>query len=394
MSKPVVLIAVFALICFSACRKEVVTPIPVQPDVFEETVVPYLQIERSAPDYKVELPAYITGMWPSAQPKPALAQLGRVIFYDKHLSSDGAVACGSCHLPQYGFADPYPLSKGVFGRTTKRNAMAIGNTLWFGGQLGIDSSGKATLPLFWDSRALSVAEQSTGAFTNPVEMDMTMPAVLEAVRKQPYYDWLFEQAWGDTSVTQERIFTALAHFMNGISAHKSKLDAGIAAALAGGNTDLQADFPDFTAAENRGKTIYLENCRSCHGSLTSPPIIFEANNGLENPYKDPGKGGISGHFYENGIFKVPGLRNIELSAPYMHDGRFATLEAVVEHYNSGVKKVFGLHGDLLTFNPATQTYSAKKLNLSAEDKQALVDFLKTMTDVSLMTDKRFSDPFK
>jgi len=251
------------------------------------------------------------------------------------------------------------------------------------------------LPLFWDVRAHSVTEQSEGAFTNMVEMDMTMPEIVEMIRAQPYYDWLFEQAWGDTLVNTSRVFTALTHFMNGISAHQSKLDAGITLLATGGNApDLSADFPNFSAAENQGKAIFLENCVSCHGSLTGPPKIFEANNGLENPYIDQGKGAISGLFYENGIFKVPGLRNIELSAPYMHDGRFTTLDAVVEHYNSGVKKVFGLHGDLLTFNPANQTYTAKRLNLSSDQKLALVAFLKTMTDQALVTDEKFSDPFK
>ncbi|MEI6411741.1 MAG: cytochrome c peroxidase [Bacteroidota bacterium] len=396
MSKSHILFVAFGLCLFFACNKEpIVTPAPVISDEFTQNVEKYLHINRTAPNYSVSLPAYVTGMWPTEQPNAAIAQLGRVIFYDKKLSKDGTVSCGTCHLPQYGFADPQALSSGVFGRKTKRNSMALGNTMWFGGQLGIDSVGTAALPLFWDTRAHTISEQSLGAFTNMLEMDMTMPDIVETIRRQPYYDWLFEQAWGDTLVNNNRIFTALTHFMNGISAHQSKLDAGIALLAPGGNApDLSADFPNFSAAENQGKALFLENCVSCHGSLISPPNIFEANNGLENPYIDQGKGAISGHFYEVGIFKVPGLRNIELSAPYMHDGRFATLDAVVEHYNSGVKKVFGLHGDLLTYNPIDQTYSPKRLNLSSDQKLALVEFLKTLTDPVLVKDEKFSDPFK
>lgn len=396
MSKSHILFAAFGLCLFFACNKEpIATPTPEIPDAFAQNVEKYLHINRTAPDYTVSLPAYITGMWPSKQPNAAIAQLGRVIFFDKKLSKDGTISCSSCHLPAHGFADPQALSIGVFGRKTKRNSMALGNTMWFGGQLGIDSAGTALLPLFWDVRAHSVSEQSIAAFTNPVEMDMTMPEIVEIIRQQPYYDWLFEQAWGDTLVNTCRIFTAITHFMNGISAHQSKLDAGIALLNTGGATpDLAVDFSNFTAAENQGKGLYLENCVSCHGSLTGPTEIFEANNGLENPYIDQGKGAISGKFYEIGVFKIPGLRNIELSGPFMHDGRFATLEAVVEHYNSGVKKGFGLHGDLLTFNPANQTYSAKRLNLSSDQKLALVAFLKTLTDPVLATDEKFSDPFK
>ncbi len=389
----IVFLSIITIVCFISCRKEDTPPTPVSPgDVYTETVAKYLKVDRIPPSYKVQLPTYVKGLFPAAQPNAALAQLGRVLFYDKKLSKDGTVSCASCHEQAHGFADPVALSTGVSGLMTSRNSMALGNIQWFGGMLGLDSLGNATLPLFWDSRAHSVADQSRAAFTNTHEMGLTMPEVLAIVQTQPYYPWLFAQATSDTVVTEDHIFTALTHFMGAMSANHSKLDAALA--LGGAQPDINIDFPNFTAAENNGKQLYLAHCVSCHGSVNSIQKIFEANNGLEKPYIDKGKGAISGKFYENGIFKVPGLRNIELTAPYMHDGRFKTLEAVVEHYNSGVIEVFGLHGDLLTYDPATQDYSAKRLNLTEIEKQALVAFLKTMTDTQLGTDVRFSDPFR
>jgi cytochrome c peroxidase len=389
----IVFLSLIALVWFISCRKEDTPPTPVVPgDVYTETVAKYLKIDRIAPSYKVQLPTYITGFYPAAQPNAALAQLGRVLFYDKKLSKDGTISCASCHEQAHGFADPNALSTGVSGFMTTRNSMALGNIQWMGGMLGLDSVGNALLPLFWDSRAHSVTEQSRAAFTNAHEMGLTMPEVRSLVQQQPYYPWLFAQATGDTTVTEDRIFTALTHFMSAMSSNHSKLDEGLA--LLGNQPNINADFSNFSATENAGKQIYINSCVSCHGSINSIQKVFEANNGLDKTYGDKGKGAISGKFYENGTFKVPGLRNIELTAPYMHDGRFKTLYEVVEHYNSGVIQGFGLHGDLLTYDPVTQNYSPRVLNLTEAEKQALIAFLKTMTDQNFITDVRFSDPFR
>ncbi|MBU6342066.1 MAG: hypothetical protein KGS48_11285 [Bacteroidetes bacterium] len=375
----------------TACSKDS-APDPAPADAFSRTVAPYLNLSAAAPSYRVSIPNYTKGLFQSVQPNAQLAQLGRVIFYDKHLSKDGTISCAHCHQQAHAFADPTALSTGVEGQKTTRNSMALGNIQWLGGMLGLDSVGNALLPLFWDSRAHSVSEQSRGAFTNAHEMGLTMPEVLQLVRNQPYYPWLFEQAWGDTLVDEARIFTALAHFMNGIHASHSRLDEALARLP--DPFDLSSDFPGYSASENIGKAIYVQRCMSCHGSINSIQKVFEANNGLDKNYTDKGKGAISGKFYENGTFKVPGLRNIEFSAPYMHDGRFATLEEVVEHYNSGIVQGFGLHGDLLEYDPLTQSYSPLRLNLTASEKQGLVDFLKTLSDKELINDERYSDPFR
>ncbi len=392
MKKILCLLPAVAVVFLFACKKEEVPPVVT--DQFDQQVAPFLQIGRTAPDYQLVIPDGYTYRLYTDMPLPnsAKATLGRVLFYDQHLSKDGKVSCGSCHDPAFAFAENTAKSTGIFDRVTKRNSMALLNTIWLGGYFGMDSVGNTLLPLFWDNRSHSVTDQSRQAFTNPDEMGMTIPEVVQAVREQPYYSWLFEQAWGDTAVLESRIFESISHFMSGMGARNTGFDQALK--KAGGVAAVEGNFPDFSPQLNRGKTLFLNHCESCHGSLTSVPRIFEANNGLESPYIDQGKGAITGNFYEKGIFKVPGLRNIVQSAPYMHDGRFTTLEQVVEHYNSGVKQVFGLHGDLLTFNPDNQTYSPQRLNLSETDKQALVAFLHTLTDEASMTDPRFADPFK
>ncbi|HNM27716.1 MAG TPA: c-type cytochrome, partial [Saprospiraceae bacterium] len=138
----------------------------------------------------------------------------------------------------------------------------------------------------------------------------------------------------------------------------------------------------------RGKKIYLDNCASCHSPTQSRPAKLQANNGLDATTTDEGVGGITKSSQDMGMFKVPLLRNIALTAPYMHDGRFQTLEEVVEHYSTGVQNHPNLSEELRSFN------GAKNLNLSAEDKQALIAFLNTFTDQQMQADVRFSNPFK
>jgi cytochrome c peroxidase len=382
----------FLVVCVfeMACKKEPVSQIPVSQDAFDTLVSPYLSIERTAPSYDVHLPSFLDTLQ-AFQPEAALAQLGRILFYEKKFSADGSLSCAGCHHQEYAFAEPLATSIGVFGRTNPRNALALGSNPWFAAANEMDADGNVGIPLFWDHRALNVTDQSIAALTNEQEMDVSMEAVLAVVEGEPYYQWLIEQAYGDGQVSEERIFKALTHFMGSMSSANSHFDQAFSEV---GTADMEADFPGFTAEENLGKSIYLQHCNLCHGSLNNRQQIFEANNGLENPYVDKGKQAISGLFYEHGVFRVPGLRNIARSAPYMHDGRFGTLLEVVNHYDSGVVRSFGLHGDLLEYNEATGNYDVKRLNLTEAEKNALVAFLHTLTDESFLNDVRFSDPFK
>ncbi|MEY2409705.1 MAG: cytochrome c peroxidase [Verrucomicrobiota bacterium] len=302
------------------------------------------------------------------------ATLGRVLFYDKRLSTNLTISCSSCHQRDHGFSDPRRFSTGFNGGLTGRNSMGLSNARWY-----------QRRHFFWDERANTLEDQVLQPIQNPVEMGMTLGALPNRLAAEAYYTNLFAHAFGSPTVTSDRISAALAQFVRSIISTHSKYDAGAG-----------RGFTNFTAEENLGRQIFLgqvgnATCAACHGTDNFVPGPGINNNGLENPYVDKGLGGITGRVQDEGLFKVPSLRNIQLTAPYMHDGRFATLEQVVEFYNSGVVNHPNLSPPLR--NPPGQPPGVRRLNLSAAQKAALVAFLKTLTDPSIATNDKFSDPF-
>jgi cytochrome c peroxidase len=316
------------------------------------------------------------------------ATLGRVLFYDTALSKNETKSCGSCHQQAFGFSDPEAFSEGFAGGRTGRNSMGLADARWY-------PSGR----FFWDERAATLEEQVLGPIQNEVEMGLTLAELVERVEGREYYSELFAAAFGDEAVTSDRIARALAQFVRAMAAHRTRFDAGLVAAGGPGEP-----FPGFTAAENLGKQLFFSPrtaCAACH--VAGPPpgpngmpanlAIFQPieplNNGLEaGPVADDGVGDISGDPADDGLFKSSSLRNAAVTAPYMHDGRFATLAEVVDHYDSGVKA----HPNL---DPRLRGPGGlpRRLNLTGEEKAALVAFLGTLTDDALLTDPRFGDPF-
>jgi cytochrome c peroxidase len=304
------------------------------------------------------------------------ATLGRVLFYDKRLSTNQTVSCSSCHQARFGFSDPNRFSTGWNGGLTGRNAMGLTQARYY-----------QRRHFFWDERANTLEDQVLQPIQNAVEMGMTLPALEARLNAEPYYTNLFNQAFGSPLVTSDRISRALAQFVRSILSWRSKYDQG-----------PPIGFANFTPQENLGRQIFFgqvgnATCAACHGTDNFvPPNIF--NNGLEFPYVDLGVGGITGNVQDQGKFKVPSLRNIQLTAPYMHDGRFATLEDVVEFYNSGVVDNPNLAPQLrVPGPPGSPPGPPRRLNLTPEQKAALVAFLKTLTDTTVTTDSKFSDPF-
>jgi cytochrome c peroxidase len=308
------------------------------------------------------------------------AMLGRVLFYDKNLSINNTISCASCHKQANGFSDNTVLSKGFNGGNTGRNSMSL-----------IDAKYYPNGRFFWDQRAASLENQVLIPIQDMVEMGMTLPQLETKLKGLAYYPVLFNKAFGDNNITSNRIANALSQFVRSIVSFQSKYDAGRATFPVAPAPPPNAVFPNFTAAENRGKELFLlpqNACAACHGSetFTAPQ---EKNNGLDMATVDRGFGAVTSNMANDGLFKVTSLRNVELTAPYMHDGRFATLEQVVEHYNSGVKNHPNLSPQLLLPNG-----QPRLLNLTPQDKAALVAFLKTLTDVSVATDAKYSNPFK
>ena len=352
--------------------------------------------------YAIALPPHVmASIGPNVDNTPATnpitdagATLGRVLFYDVQLSANGTVSCASCHRANVAFADDVAASTGFAGGGTARNAMALDEVRFY-----------ANKRMFWDERAASVEDQVLQPLQNDVEMGMTLDEVVARVRERAFYAQLFTAAFGDDRVTSERISRALAQYVRAIVSYDSKWDRGVTQVAS-----IAEAFPNFSAEENRGKAIFFGQddtnlrglCGTCHmrdnplatrppqppGAPPPPPqtnvAFFQpfgvTNNGLPVREDDLGAGG--------GQFKPPSLRNVERSAPYMHDGRFATLEEVVDFYDHDIAPAPNLH-PLLRNADGTPL----RLHLSPADRAALVAFLKTLTDDSLATDPRFSDPF-
>jgi cytochrome c peroxidase len=311
------------------------------------------------------------------------ATLGRVLFYDVNLSSNRTVSCASCHKQNAGFTDPSVLSTGFAGGKTGRHSMTLINARYY-------QRGRA----FWDERAATFEDQVLMPFQDATEMGMTLTTLLQRINEKSYYTPLFNAAFGDNSITSDRVSKALAQFVRSIVSYSSKYDAGRAQVGAPGTP-----FPNFTAQENSGKQLFFaaipNGGGACFGCHTTEAFV-NANGGPENngidavSTTDLGAGGPNALNRTNliGRFKTPSLRNIELTAPFMHDGRFQTLEQVVEHYNSGIQA----HP---TLSPALKDANGNpvRLNFNATQKAALVAFLKTLTDNSIATETKWSNPF-
>ena len=306
------------------------------------------------------------------------ATLGRVLFYDVNLSANNSTSCASCHQQDRGFSDPDRLSTGFEGGLTGRHSMGLSNARWY-------DNGR----FFWDERAASLEDQVLMPIQDHVEMGMNLEALLIKLNQIDYYEELFVDAFGDATITEDRIARAMAQFVRSIVSYQTKFDEGVQ--MVNGQNIADANFPNFTTLENLGKDLFFSGrtqCANCHESVHF--VGDQArNNGLDAETEDPGVAGITGNNNDAGEFKVGSLRNIALAAPYMHDGRFATLEEVIEHYNSGVQDHPNLDNRLRVGGN-----QIRRLNLSNQEKQALVDFLETLTDPAMSSDPKYSDPFE
>lgn len=329
---------------------------------------PYNYANVALPSHLTVAAIRLADNTPAANPvTDAGATLGRVLFYDTRLSRNRTTACGSCHHQNHGFADTTRFSTGFDGAKTERNAMSL-------------AFGRFYQPgrFFWDERAATLEEQTLMPIQDPVEMGMTMEEAVARLAATRFYPDLFAAAFGTPDITPERMSRALAQFVCSIVAPNSRYDSE--RAYQGGRTGQPLS--GFTAQENRGLRLFFgeARCSECHGGdlqITDRPF----SNGLDAFPTDRG--------VRAGLFKVGSLRNIELTAPYMHDGRFATLEEVVEHYDSDIQPGPALFAGLRDSNS-----SPLRLNLSEKDRAAIVAFLKTLTDETLATDERWSNPFE
>jgi cytochrome c peroxidase len=295
------------------------------------------------------------------------ATLGRVLFYDVRLSQNETVSCASCHRQEHGFSDPERLSAGFQGEPTARNSMALAFPRY-----------DRNRQFFWDERAQTLEGLALEPIQDLVEMGMTLDELTARLEATAFYPDLFADAFGTPEVTSERVARALSQFIRSIVAFNSPYDAARRAQGGPPGRPLAG----LTDQENRGLELFFGpgRCEQCHtGDLFMGQ--HPRSNGLDATVTDPGAG--------FGRFKTVSLRNVALTAPYMHDGRFETLEEVVDHYSTGVQ-------DSPALDPRLRGRDGRpvRLDFSAAERAALVAFLNTLTDSTLTTDPRWSDPFR
>jgi cytochrome c peroxidase len=290
-------------------------------------------------------------------------ELGKKLFYDGRLASDNLVSCGFCHLQEYAFTPHgHTVSHGVNNLVGTRNAPPIQNLAY-------------QTTFMWDGATSHLDLQPIIPLTSPIEMNGNLNAILDMMRNDVVYKKLFSQAFTDGAITTENMLKALSQFMVMMTSSNSKFDK------------YRRNEPGgtLTANELAGYTIFNAKCASCHATDLMTDDSFR-NNGLAiNPrVNDVGRYKVTENEADYYKFRVPSLRNVEKTAPYMHDGRFGNLESVLNHYSSGVT-------DSPTLDSLLKSGSAMGIPLTPIEKEQLVAFLKTLTDNQYLTDARFSE---
>lgn len=350
-----------ALIAFSGCKED-------EPEDCSPTGLPV--VNENATPYDLQIPPFFPPMSiPDNNPLTVEGvELGRFLFWEKRLSGDNTMSCGTCHLPEHAFAEPTPFSTGIFGDVGTRNAMALINMGW-------------ATSFFWEGRIETLEEQVGDPIMNPIEMHENFPSLLEKLEQDEVYPQMFDAAYGSDDITEDRVRRALSSFLRVMISGGSKFDL------------QRIGMYEFTDSEQRGHDLYITeggepnfgaDCFHCHGFGSSQFTDYTfRNNGLDSVFMDPGRMAVTGDPLDEGKFKVPTLRNIELTAPYMHDGRFETLEEVIEHYNSG-----------LVVSPTLDPFMKFEdgLQLTDQDKEDLLNFMLCLTDTDFITNADFSDP--
>ena len=367
MKSPANCLYIFAFSLLISCCKNGPNPEPIDPnDLTNITYNPkdyVLQAPSSFPEMQIPVDNKLTEQG---------VLLGRKLFYDPILSADSSMACASCHLQKGNFTDNLKVSEGIDRIAGKRSSMSLLNI------------GYVTTGLFWDGRADNLEEQALLPVEDPIELHHTWPEVIDKLKQHVDYPKLFREAFGINNkmdITRELAAKAIAQFERTlVSSGNSKFDR------------VQRNEIFFTDEELDGFLMFFDEdpllpdaeCGHCHNKplFTTDEFI---NNGIEpisnlEDFPDKGRGGVTSLLIDQGKFRVPSLRNIEFSGPYMHDGRFETLEEVLDHYNSG--------GHL----QANKDVLVLPLNLDEGQKQAIIAFLKTLSDPEFLNNPKYSDP--
>lgn len=328
------------------------------PPVPEETwdPTPYqLEIPPGFPDMEIpeDNPMTVEGV-----------QLGRRLFYDPILSADNTQSCASCHNQVFSFTDNGSrFSTGIDGIEGTRNSMAVINVGW------MDT-------FFWDGRDASLEEQALEPIPNPIEMHQSWPDAVDKIKNHPQYPDLFFDAFGTREIDSMHVVKAIAQFERTMISSDTKWDRY-----------LRGEY-ELTQAESKGFEIFFTekgDCFHCHSTILYTDNLFH-NNGLDSEFTDKGLFDVTVNENDIGKFKTPTLRNVEFTAPYMHDGRFETLEEVIDFYSEGLQ--FSP-----TIDPLMKNVNQGGIQLTDDEKQSLIAFIKTLSDTTFINNPEFSNPF-
>ncbi len=287
-------------------------------------------------------------------------ELGRKLFYEPMLSRDNTISCGSCHLQASGFTQHgHPVSHGIDDRLGTRNSQPIMNLAW-------------SNSFMWDGGVFDLDLQPIVPITNHVEMDDSVQHVLAKLRSSAVYREMFKKAYGSDEITTTKFLKSLSQFMVMCVSSNAKYDS------------VQRGQATFSIPENQGYTIFKQKCSSCHSEPLFTDHSFRNNGLAPSMVNDKGRFTVTGNVNDEYKFKVPSLRNLSYTAPYMHDGRFLNLSGVLDHYTSQVQITPNL-------DPVFTQTTTPGIPLSADEKEKVIAFLRTLDDRSFITDKRFAE---
>lgn len=327
--------------------------------------------------YTLRYPANFGGRYTIPEDNPMTKEgvyLGRLLFYEKKLSAGNSISCESCHLQKLAFTDGKALSQGADGSLTTRSAMSLANLLW-------------VRNFFWDGRSPNLEQQAAFPLTNVHEMGQPLTESVAKLRQTALYPPLFKAAFGSDIITSDYILKALAQFERTLISADSRYDRYLAGTYQPTTQELRG-MALFQNAPNPQKLIRGANCEHCHGGVKTFKELFH-NNGLDSTFSDNGRQNFTNQVEDKGRFRVPTLRNIMLTAPYMHDGRFQLIEQVLDHYNEHILESATLSSFLRDVSNET---NGKKLMLTKSEKTDIISFLSMLTDSAFITNPEFSNP--
>jgi len=304
----------------------------------------------------------------------AIISLGRFLFFETKLSRDSSISCGSCHEPNKAFTDGRAKSIGIDNHELRRSSMSLVNLLW-------------RKNLMWDGKFTNLETQALDPIANEKEMDLPIDEAVDRINNDPFYTMKIKKAFGVDKLSQEQMAIAIAQFERTLISSNSKYDQYLKGSYTPSFQELNGLMLFYThpiAGVERGA-----NCGDCHSSVLQIDDSFH-NNGLDANLTDEGRADVTAFGFDKGRFKTPSLRNIALTAPYMHDGRFQTLDEVLDHYNDHV--VFNSPNLDVLMN-ISNTVGSQTLDLTDSEKEAILAFLNMLTDNEFVTDDRFQNPF-